>query len=462
MKKKIILSVLSIILLSCNFVMRPIREAVRDPIETALALPSSPETIPATPENFPTQNADDPVIIDQAIALEDYLSPSIKERIAQGDADDQAIMDMLVNGMIFPISGLYIDRVGALGFSVDAPDDAPAYVYTDTTGTVYLVGWYDRDQNMVIEVATEYPLNVRSAPGAGIIYGSNGEEFYVYGFAWYPRWGRIFPEPVIDLLEDFYSEGVAHVRDNLSGYQSVASNNDSNAAINLVAWNDDLLLRMNNWGQEIRFLPFMHLPDSGTVDIRAERFQEAINTGRVIVDEDSITFYLQSDAVKNSVYNIDPTREEVRDVLLTPYRRPEAYSGMQKAIILSATFDGDEPVTIKVNDSVSGGVVVYDFAPSTLNYAPSEVDVYFGYEGVMLGKYLHEMSHLIENRDTPFYMEGCLDNEADVKESLKYLEEYMWWVQQYPGDAPWWDWETINSGIILAHLLVRDFPNSHC
>jgi len=40
--------------------------------------------------------------------------------------------------------------------------------------------------------------------------------------------------------------------------------------------------------------------------------------------------------------------------------------------------------------------------------------------------------------------------------------EYMWWVQQYDGKAPYWDWEPINSGLVLANMIAKSYQNFSC
>jgi hypothetical protein len=79
-----------------------------------------------------------------------------------------------------------------------------------------------------------------------------------------------------------------------------------------------------------------------------------------------------------------------------------------------------------------------------------------------LSKFAHETSHILEFKNRRFLAERCWPEEDDMIETLKYLMELMWWVQRYPNDAPAWDWEPINSGLVLTSLLAADFPNSRC
>ncbi|HZO15978.1 MAG TPA: hypothetical protein VFB62_22045, partial [Polyangiaceae bacterium] len=323
-----------------------------------------------------------------------------------------------------------------------------------------VVAWRELGAPDVVEAATGYRLNVRNAPGVGTRSGANGESFYVYGFAWYPRWQRILPEPIIAVIEDYYLRGIEHVRSNIGRYRQVASQFGGELAS--VAWDDSLIARMQSWGARFPGAPLVYLPDSGTIDIRSERFGRALAESRVMVDEATVDAYLASDIVRSSRYNQSPTKAQVLHVLTQPYRRPEVFSDLEKAIILAATYQGDEPLHIVIDMDRDGGFFVPDTGQKVIYIAGTDVDLNLGYEGLLLSKFAHETSHILEFKNRRFLAERCWPEEDDMIETLKYLMELMWWVQRYPNDAPAWDWEPINSGLVLTSLLAADFPNSRC
>jgi hypothetical protein len=305
-------------------------------------------------------------------------------------------------------------------------------------------------------------LNVRSAPGIGILTGPNSEEFYVYGFAWYPRWKRILPEPLIELLGDFYSEGIEHVRTGMGNYQAVADPDYFGGDLGLVTWDEELLTQMEEWGPDLPGAPFMALPDSGTIDIRSKLFQQALDKGMIIIDENSVDRYLASDYPQNSNYNTIQPREAVIRKLLEPFRHPNRYSDLQKLIILGTVYDDRGPLTLSIDFNLEGGFQVPGTGEKIVKIAPYEVDLMFGYDGIYFAKLPHELSHSIEFYNYDFITKECLPNEDDIVETLKYILEYMWWVQQYPGNAPYWDWETINSGLVLTRMLNGLYMNFSC
>ena len=358
-----------------------------------------------------------------------------------------------VGEAVWPIAGLSTDRASG---RANVPRAATAYLAPD--GRV--VAWRERGAPDVVEASTGYPLNVRNAPGVGTRSGPNGESFYVYGFAWYPRWQRILPEPIIFVIEDYYQKGIQHVRMNMGRYRQVASQFGGDLAT--ISWDDSLIARMQSWGGRFPGAPFVYLPDSGTIDIRAARFAEALTQNRVWVDEATVDAYLASDIVRSSRYNQSPTKARVLHVLTQPYRRPEVFSDLEKAIILAATYQGDEPLRIVIDMDRDGGFFVPDTGQKTIYIAATDVDLNLGYEGLLLSKFSHETSHILEFRNRRFLAARCWPEEDDMIETLKYLMELMWWVQRYPNDAPAWDWEPINSGLVLTSLLAADFPNSRC
>jgi hypothetical protein len=373
------------------------------------------------------------------------------------------VIAAVLRDQVHPIEGLYFDAINSVESPQDAPDGAPAYVALDEkTGEGTVVAWYEATTKNVIEAATRYPLNVRGGPGTSIEQGPQGEELYVYGFAWYPRWSRILPEPVISLLEGFYTEGIDHVRSALTQYGAVAHPDYFGGDLGRVTWDEELLSVIAAWGTEFPGAPFMALPDSGTVDIRDEQFAKAIEDGLVAIDETTVADYAASDFPKRTRYSTFQSSEAVIQNLLFPFHSPGNYSELQKFIILGSLFDGRGPLTLSIDMQLDGGFFVPDSGLKTIQIAPSEVDIMFGFEGPYVAKLPHEFSHLLEFRDYNFITERCLPNEDDVVETLKYVLDYMWWVQQYSGNAPYWDWEPINSGLVLANLLAATYANFDC
>lgn len=423
---------------------------------TAALLPT--ETSNPTPSFTP-----DPNLEETSVTL--HLAPHLATKFASRSTtpEDDAIIAAIKNEDIYIIEGLFIDRIGNLDRFENAPAGAPAYVLVDNvTSDIRIVAWYDASTNHVIETSTGYPLNVRDMPGIGIETGPEGEEFYVYGFAWYLPWERILPEPVIELLDAFYSEGIAHVRAGLNRYQTVAASDYFGGRLNLVTWDEELPALLEGWGIDLPASPFMALPESGTVDLRDVRFQEAIDLGLIVIDEKSVDQYVSSNYPKNSNYTTYQPRSAVISKLLTPFRWPSRYSDLQRLIILGGIYDDRGPLTLLIDFSLEGGFQVPDSGEKVIKIAPSEVDLMFGYDGIYFAKLPHELTHSIEYRDNDFIAERCWPDEDDMVETLKYVLEYMWWVQQYPGNAPYWDWEPINSGLLLATLLDGTYQNFSC
>lgn len=376
-------------------------------------------------------------------------------------ADERALAT-IETGVAKPIAGLSFDRATSFPSLRHVPPDAVAYVLVDEAAKLMRpVGWHDRELGDVVEVSTGYRLRVLDAPGMTPRAGKHGESLFVYGFAWYPRWNRILPEPIVSQLDTFYSKGIEHIKDKLEQYKQVARPSHSGGDLRLVTWNDSLLARMFDWGNKLPAAPYVHLPDSGKIDIRQERFEEAVTSRRVVVDQASLDAYREADRTRDRFGTV-PSEERIREVLLAPFRHPDRFSLVDQAIILDAVYDGDEPLRLIIDASVGGGFFVPDNGTKEVHIAYSEVDLNFRYNGLIFAKLAHEAHHVVEFRQRPFLAERCWHHRDDVIETLKYLSEFMWWVEHYPGDAPNWDWAPINAGIVLASLLEGYFPNSRC
>ena len=97
-----------------------------------------------------------------------------------------------------------------------------------------------------------------------------------------------------------------------------------------------------------------------------------------------------------------------------------------------------------------------------IRVAQSEVaDVLLGYPGALNSRWPHEMGHVIDFRSAQYDFTGR-PTAGSRCEPFKYLMEFMWWVERYPGDANGWDWLIINSGLTLARMLTENFHNSGC
>jgi hypothetical protein len=245
-------------------------------------------------------------------------------------------------------------------------------------------------------------------------------------------------------------------------YQKVANPSYFGGDLGLVTWDETLLTSMEDWGADLPGLPFVHFPDSGTVDMRITRFQEAVDKGLIVIHEECIDQYVSSDYPKNSNYSAIQTKDTVINKMLGPFLTPNRYSDLQKLIILGVVYDDRGPLTISVEIDCPYAYFVPDSGEKVIKISPGEVNLMFGYDGIYFAKILHELAHSLEFRDHDFFAEGCWQGEEFAVEAIKYLMEYMWWVQQYPGDASYWDWETINSGLVLARLLDGTFHNFSC
>jgi hypothetical protein len=208
----------------------------------------------------------------------------------------------------------------------------------------------------------------------------------------------------------------------------------------------------------------VHLPDSGTVDIRRERFLEALTGGAVIVEERGLGRYLGSDEARSSPFVPSPDPQEVRDALLIPYRSGHLFSDLEAAIILDATYGQGStgPLLIRISTRLEQGFQVPRNRDREILVAADEVaGVLLGYPGALNSRWAHEMGHIVDFRSEQYEFRGRPLSGSRC-EPAKYLMEFMWWVQRYPGDAPALDWAPINSGLTLARLLTEQFHNSGC
>lgn len=423
---------------------------------TRTPLPTSPP--PPTPTMTPS-----PALLERAASL--GLGPQISTRLATQSTTgaDERLIAALEAGELFPIDGLLFESLTGYAAPHGAPPEVVLYVLPDPhAGRGRTAAWQDPATGEVVETATGYHLNLRQAPGMGIVAGAQGQQFYVYGFAWYPRWERILPEPLIALLEDFYAAGVEHVRGGMPQYQEVADPEYYGGELGRLAWDDELPEAMLAWGDAFPAAPFLGLPDAGTIDISDQRFYDALEKGLIEIDQASLERYLASDYPANSIFRRSQTRRTVTSKLLGPFQHPERFSALQKLLILGALEDGRGPLQIIIDLDLHSGIIVPDSGRKVMYIAASEVDLMFGYDGMVYAKLPHAMAHLLEFRDHPFLAEGCLRGKRYVVETFKYLIEYMWWVQQYPGNAPYWHWEPIGSGLALARLLSGYYPDFGC
>jgi len=371
------------------------------------------------------------------------------------DTDVRAI-EAVRDGIIYPVGGAYLTRL-------DEYDDRlvkrVGYAITDVqTGEKQVIGWFDDSNGDVVEASTGYRLNVRDNPGVWIEPGEASEQYYHYGFSYYRRWERILPDPVIDLLEAFYSEGADYVRQYQPDYEAKALSFGGD--LGLIDWSDDPAARVNAYLPDADYPPFVTLPDSGTVDIRRERFLEAVINGAVVVDGESVDRYIGSETAVSGAYVADPARQQVIDALLTPYRSGHLFSDLEAAIILGVTYDEDGPLRIVISSRLEQGFSVPRDRRMVVFVSANELsDVIMGYPGVLNSRWAHEMAHVVDFRSPQYTFQAA---GGRICEPIKYIIEYMWWVQRYPGDAPEWDWVPLNSGLTLSRLLEGRFHNSGC
>lgn len=423
------------------------------PVELTAALPARPD--------LPALRSDPGALSQQERALFDRSMAARWDRFVAGDdsayrEDDARLIQAVRSGRLHEIGAAYFAPI-------EATDDqllkAPGYVTIDVmSGATEVIGWLDGQSGDVVEASTGYRHNVLDEPGEWLEPGPNGEQFYSYGFSYYRRWGQIFPDPFITMLEGFYTTGVQHVAQNLDEYATVTE--EMRGDLDRVRWHAGLLSRMEAWRPAAA--AFVHLPDSGTVDVRRERFLRAMIDGNVVVDEDSVDAFLESDEAHNSAFTTTPSRQEVIDALRIPYRSGHLFTDMEAAIILEATYGGDGPLVIRISDDLAAGFQVPRYGSKEVLVSPSEVaDVLLGYPGALNSRWPHEMGHVVDFQSSQYTFRGRAP-EGSRCEPGKYLMEFMWWVERYPGDAPDWDWMPINSGLTLARLLTEQYHNSGC
>ncbi len=375
---------------------------------------------------------------------------------AYRDTDRRAI-EAVRTGRLHAIGNAYFSAVE--GYE-DVLVKQPGYITIDVqSGETAILAWLDEASDDVVEARTGYQLNVRDQPGVWIEAGPEGEQLYHYGFSYYRRWEQVLPDPIIRLAEDFYTSGVSHVSRHLSDYQEAATTHRSDMLG--LDWLPGTLAKMAAWQPNTP--PFVHLPDSGTVDVRRQRFLDAMIRREVVVDVDSVDAFLRSEAARGGAFNQRPDRQEVIDALLVPYRSGHLFSDLEAAIILDATYGGDdEPLTIRISGGLEQGFMVPRYRDKEVLVSPDEVaNVLLGYPGALNSRWAHEMAHIVDFRAPQYTFTGRPATGSRC-EPVKYLMEFMWWVQRYPGDAPDWDWMPINSGLTLSRLLSDQYHNSGC
>lgn len=385
-------------------------------------------------------------------------------RFIAGDDDAFRALDARVVAAVR--DGTLIEIGNAYFAAVEATDERlvkeVGYTIIDVqSGEKHIAGWLDEKTGDVVEARTGYRLNVREAPGVWIEDGPDGQEYYHYGFSYYRRWDQLLPDPLIALIDSFYTTGVEHLQRNLPKYRIVAWRIEASLAdLTSLEWDETTVQRMVDWTPLTP--PFVRLPDSGTVDIRRERFLQAMVDGHVVVDEASVDAFLGSEIARNGTFNQEPTRQEVIEALLLPYRSGHLFNDLEAAIILDATYGGDDPLTITISEGLEAGFHVPRYGENEVMVSPTEVaDVLLGYPGALNSRWAHELGHVVDFRSEQY---DFTERPAQGSrcEPAKYLMEYMWWVQRYPGDAPDWDWMPINSGLVLARLLTEQYHNSGC
>jgi len=343
---------------------------------------------------------------------------------------------------------------------------APGYSATDIqTGARIIVGWWDAPTGDVIETATLYRLNVRDHTGVTTQPATNGQRLYRYGFTYYRPWGRIFPDPIADMIANFYTAGAQNVQNNFTAYGTAAGTFGGD--MRLIEWDQDTDDLIRSWRPNPDVPPFILLPDSGTVDIRRERFGEAVADGQVRVEQDSIRRFLNGYIMDGMTYanrpEAYPNLQETVNALLHPYYNPQHFNDMESAIILAATYSREEPLVIYADERLDSGFrVPLRSENNEVRVADWEVGwVILAYPGALSSRWAHEMGHVLDFNSEQYTFRGRPQGGSRC-EPLKYMIEYMWWVERYPGDAPAWDWMPINSGLALARLLTDTYHNSGC
>ena len=148
------------------------------------------------------------------------------------------------------------------------------------------------------------------------------------------------------------------------------------------------------------------------------------------------------------------------DALLTPYRSGHLFNDLEAAIILGVTYDVGRPLRIVISPRLQQGFSVPRDGRMVVFVSENELsDVIMGYPGVLNSRWAHEMAHVVDFRSPQYSFQAA---GGRICEPIKYIVEYMWWVQRYSGDAPEWDWVPLNSGLTLSRVLEGRFHNSGC
>ncbi len=437
--------------------------AAADPAPTLTPAPTSTAAPPPSPTpDYPAIRATIAPLTRQEVPLFDPALARRWDAFSAGDdsayrAGDARAITAWRAGEVVPIGGALLAGIE------EAAGAAVGYlVYDQQTGEPVMVGRLDDATGEVIEIATGYRLAVIDPPGEWTTTGPGGEQFYHYGWSYYRRWRRILPDPLIALAEGFRTGGAAHVSRHLAAYQQAARDYDQ-GDLTLIPWDDSTAAAVANWLPSAAAPPYLTLPDSGTIDVRRERFLQAVAAGQVVVDEASVIDFLTSERADSGYFmSEEVTVQGVIDALLTPYRSGHLYSDMEAAIILAATYGGDGPLVVRVTPRLDYGAQVPRDAREIRIGAGEVADVIIGYSGTLNARWPHEMAHVLDFRDArnrhPMRPRG---GESRC-EPLKYMLEYMWWVERFPYDAPDWDWMPVGSGLTLARLLEGRYPNSGC
>ncbi len=427
-------------------------------VETTFPAPS-----PTQPDYATLRSEIAPISSDESTQLDPDLIARWNAFLAGDDTayrdTDLTLIRALRDGSVYRIGGAYLTPIERWEGQIVK---RIGYAAIDTrSGETVTIGWIEEKTGDLIEASTNYRLNLRDHTGTWIEEGPNGEQFYHYGFSYYQRWRRILPDPIIDMIKGFYSQGVTHIQNTLIDYQSLADTFGYD--LELIDWDESTPQQVADWLPSETVPPYVLLPHSGTVDIRRERFREALDLGKVQIDEASLSEFLSSDYARDGYFMEDKGREDVVNTLLKPYRSGWLFNDLEALIILGATYDGDDPLVIRISPDIDDGVMVPSRRKEIIISSYELSDVIMGYPGVLNGRWAHEMNHVVDFQNRDYYTFRGRPPQGESRcEPAKYMMEYMWWVQRYPGDAPDWDWMPTASGLALARLLSGEYPNSGC
>lgn len=425
------------------------------------ATPTIPYRQPTPVDRAAVRAATGPLTRDEVALLDPDLATRWTAFINGDDSafrdTDWTVIEALRAGAVHAISNTQISAVESLADGTLLK--AVGYTIRDVqSGEVRVAAYLDGSSGDVIEVSTGYHLNVIDSGDARIETGPNGEQFYHYGFSYYRPWDRILPSPIINQIDSFYGYGADYIERGYGSYAGLARTFGGD--MTLIPWDETTADLVRDWQPAAEYPPWAYLPDSGTVDISRRRFLEAIQTGQITINSESLDGFMNSTTLSNSGYLPAATRQQVIDTLLTPYRSGHLFTDMEAAIILSATYDGTAPMEIIISDRLNEGFMVPRRQQNVIFISQDEVaNVLLGYPGALNSRWAHEMAHVLDFRAPQYEFRSA---GGRVCEPLKYMMEYLWWVQRYPGDAPDWDWLTINSGLALARLLTDEYHNSGC